>query len=65
MPEALNLLIPANMATASKLTAADVAIIMGIATLVVFGTLAMYAISKGYTVRRKGNEWIFEPPAKR
>ena len=64
MPKALNKLLPASMGATKSLTPGELATILALATLAVFGGLAAYAISKGYTVRRKGDEWVFEPPAK-
>lgn len=69
LPNLMAGLIPSSVVTAgAALTEAQITLILAIAPLAIFASLAAYAISKGYKVKRKtpnGGELVFEPPKKR
>lgn len=65
LPRWMSALIP-DMALGAALTPLEASLLVAIASLALFGGLAVYALGKGYTVRRRtpdGEEWVFEPPA--
>lgn len=64
LPSWLAALIPTSVG-AVGLTLVEASVIVALAGLAVFGGLAVYAISKGYVIRRvdpDGEVWEFTPP---